>query len=105
VPLEVMDRHQVATDDIFAGRASEPLLGALAEMRKLAREHLAAAQEKLKSAPPEILPALLPLALVGPMLHRMEQAGYAPLQFEPAAPWRRQWLLWRAARDPSRIFK
>lgn len=105
VPLEVLDRHQVALADVFAGRANEPLFGALAELRKLAREHLAAAQEKLKAAPPEILPALLPLALVGPMLRRMEQADYAPLQFEPATPWRRQWQLWRAARDPSRIFK
>jgi phytoene synthase len=104
VPIEVLDRHQVATDDIFSGRTSEPLLVVLAEMRKLARAHLAAAQAKLTSAPPEILPALLPLALIGPMLRRMEQAGYAPLQFEPTAPWRRQWQLWRAARDPRRIF-
>ena len=35
----------------------------------------------------------------------MERAGYDPFQLEPAAPWRRQWLLWRAARDPSRIFR
>jgi phytoene synthase len=105
VPLEVLDRHQVNTADIFAGRSSDALHAALAELRKLARAHLAAGQEKLKSAPPEILPALLPLAPIGPMLRCMEQAGYAPLQFEPAAPWRRQWQLWRAARDPSRIFK
>jgi phytoene synthase len=105
MPVEVLDRHQVVTDDVFAGRASEPLLAALGEMRGLARAHLAAAQAKLTSAPPEILPAFLPVALVGPLLRRMERAGYAPLQFEPAAPWRRQWTLWRAARDPSRIFR
>ena len=104
VPLEVLDRHQADSADIFAGRPSEALLAALAELRGLARAHLAAAQEKLKSAPPETLPALLPLALISPMLRRMEQAGYAPLQFEPAAPWRRQWQLWRAARDPRLIF-
>ncbi len=56
---------------------------ALAEMRALARRHLAAAQAKLKSAPPEILPALLPVALVGPQLRRMERAGYEPFQLEP----------------------
>lgn len=105
VPLEVLDRHQVKTEDVFAGRASEPLLAALGEMRGLAREHLAAAQAKLTSTPPEILPALLLVALVGPMLRHMERTGYAPFQFEPAALWRRQWQLWRAARDPSRIFK
>ena len=105
VPLDVLDRHQVDTEDVFAGRASEQLLVALGELRGLAREHLAAAQAKLTSAPPEILPAFLPVALIGPQLRRMEQADYAPLQFEPAAPWRRQWQLWRAARDPSRIFR
>lgn len=105
VPLEVLDRHQVNTADIFAGRASDALHAALAELRKLARAHLAAAQEKLKSASPEILPALLPLAPIGPMLRRMERAGYAPLQFEPASPWRRQLQLWWAARDPRRIFR
>jgi phytoene synthase len=105
LPLEILGRHRVDAEDVFAGRMSEPLFAALAEMRKLAREHLAAAQAKLTSAPPEILPALLPVALVGPMLRHMERAGYAPFQFEPAAFWRRQWTLWRAARDPSRIFR
>ena len=105
VPLDVLERHRVDSADLFAGRASDALRAALAEMRALARAHLAAAQEKLKTAPPEILPALLPLALVGPTLRRMERAGYMPLQFEPPASWHRQWTLWRAARDPSRIFR
>jgi phytoene synthase len=101
VPLEVMERHQVSREDIFAAQGSEPLLAALAEMRGIARRHLAAAQVKLESAPPEILPAFLPIALVGPQLRRMERPGYR----HQISPWRRQWLLWRAARDPSRIFQ
>ena len=84
---------------------SEPLLAALAEMRAIARQHLGAAQAKLASAPAEILPAFLPVALVGPQLRRMERAGYQPFALQQIAPWRRQWLLWRAARDPSRIFR
>jgi phytoene synthase len=80
------------------------LLAALAEMRAVARQHLGAAQAKLKGAPAEILAAFLPVALVGPQLRRMDGAGYRPFAFEPIAPWRRQWLLWRAARNPSRIF-
>jgi phytoene synthase len=73
-------------------------------MRALARLHLAAAQAALASMPPEILPALLPVALVGPQLRQMERAGYRPFKSQPLSPWRRQWLLWRAARDPRRIF-
>ena len=105
VPLEILDRHQVQPADIFAERMSVLLLAALAEMRAIARRHLAAAQEKLTSAPAEILPAFLPVALVGPQLRRMERPGYQPFASQQISPWRRQWLLWRAARDPSRIFR
>src|SRR3972149_733855 len=49
VPLDVLDRHRVDSADIFVGRASDALHAALAELRKLARERLAAAQQKLKS--------------------------------------------------------
>jgi len=105
VPQEILDRHQVTPADIFAERMSLPLLAALAEMRAIARRHLAAAHEKLGSAPAEILPAFLPAALVGPQLRRMERPDYQPFAPKRMSPWRRQWLLWRAARDPSRIFR
>jgi 15-cis-phytoene synthase len=105
VPLEIVDRHRVKREDIFAAQASEPLLTALAEMRAMARQHLAAAQAKLETTSPEILPAFLPGALIGPQLRRMERASYQPFALQQIAPWRRQWLLWRAARDPSRIFR
>jgi phytoene synthase len=105
VPLEILDRHQVQSADIFAERRSAALLAALAEMREIARRHLAAAQVKLDTAPPEILPAFLPIALIGPQLRRMERRDYQPFAPQPISPLRRQWQLWRAARDPARIFK
>ena len=105
VPAEILDRHQVRTADIFSERVSAPLLAALAEMGEIARRHLAAAQVKLAAAAPKILPAFLPVALAGPQLRRMERAGYRPFALDQISPWRRQWLLWRAARDPGRIFK
>jgi hypothetical protein len=37
---------------------------------------------------------LLPAAVIGPSLGRDS----------PLPLWRRQWLIWRAARDPRRIF-
>jgi phytoene synthase len=105
MPLELLTRHGVDPNEIFAGQAGDPLRGALGEMRALARRHMASAQARLTAAPPVILPALLPVALIGPALRRMERAGYQPFQFEPASPLRRQWQLWRAARDPGRIFQ
>jgi len=105
LPLDLLNRHHVDRNELFAGRASDALRTALRELCTLARKHLAAAQAKLASVPPETLSALLPAALIGPTLQRMEGPDYDPLGFRPLAPWRRQWLLWRAARNPSRIFK
>lgn len=105
VPLEVLQRHNLAPEDIFAMQTGAPLDAALAELRRHARRQLAAARAEVASAPPEILPALLPVATAGATLKRMERRGYRPFQFEPPSRLRRQWLLWRAARKPSRIFK
>ena len=105
MPLEVLERHKFAPEDVFARETGAPLQAALAELRRHARRQLAAARAELASAPPEILPALLPVATVAATLAAMERHTYQPFQFEPPSRLRRQWLLWRAARDPRRIFK
>jgi 15-cis-phytoene synthase len=105
LPLDLMDRHGVNREDIFAAQGGDPLRAAFAEMRSHARRHLAAAQAELDAAPPEILPALLSAATVGPTLRRMERRDYAPFEIDQIPNWRRQWWLWRAARNPRRIFK
>jgi phytoene synthase len=104
VPLELLERRGVKREDIFARQAEIPLRAALAELRAHARRHLAAARAELDVAPPEILPALLPAATVGPALRRMERSSYEPFEVDQVPGWRRQWWLWRAARDPRRIF-
>ena len=101
VPMELLDRHQVRPHDIFAGRSSAGLQAAFAELRDLGRRHLDAAHQRMAALPPLAVPALLPVALVRPALMRLERGD----PFSPAeiAPWRRQWLIWRAARNPARI--
>jgi phytoene synthase len=59
-----------------------------------ARRHLDLARDLLPLVPSEMLPALLPAAVIGPSLDRER----------PLPLWRRQWLIWRAARDPQRMF-
>ncbi len=98
VPLEILQRHGAEPEDIFAGKATGQLRGALAEMRLHARRHLAEAKPLLAAAPPAALPALLPAALVRPLLSRMERRGYDPFVPNTLPQWRRQWILWRAAR-------
>ena len=101
VPMELLDRHQVRPHDIFAGRSSAGLQAALAELRDLGRRHLDAAHQQMAALPPLAVPALLPVALVRPALMRLE--GGDPFSPAEIAPWRRQWLIWRAARNPARI--
>jgi phytoene synthase len=87
--------------EIFAGRTSPSLNAALADLRGLAQRHLAAARENLSMLPAEALPAFLPVALVRPALACIERSeAFAPAEL---SPWRRQWLIWRAARNPARI--
>ena len=101
VPMELLDRHQVRPHDIFAGRSSAGLQAAFAELNDLGRRHLDAAHQQMAALPPLAVPALLPVALVRPALMRLE--GGDPFSPAEIAPWRRQWLIWRAARNPARI--
>ena len=101
LPAELLDRHRVNVADVYAGRSSAGLNALAAELRNLAHAYLAAAGAGLRALPREALPAFLPLALVGPMLDRLERSdALAPTELPP---WRRQWLIWRATRNPARI--
>jgi len=104
VPLEVLARHGIDRETVLAGQASEGLHAAFAELIRHARRQLAAAQVALAEAPDTVLPALLPVATVGPELRRMEKRGFDPFPPDPLPAWRRQYLMWRAARNPRRIF-
>jgi phytoene synthase len=84
--------------------ATPNLYAALAELRDTAREHLQRARALFKNAPPAAFAAFLPVALAGPTLRLMQRRGYDPFVELDLAPWRKQWLIWRAARNPTRIF-
>ena len=99
LPAELMDRYEAQPFDVFAGRATPELRAVLAELRLRARHRLAAARGLLTDMPPEFAPALLPVALVRPALDRMERSGYQPFSPSELPQWRRQWILWRAARS------
>lgn len=104
VPLEILARHGATREQVLGGQATPQLHEALAELRLHARRHLRAAHQLLAAAPPAVIPALLPVALAGPTLARMERRGYDPFTPIEIAAWRRQLILWRAARWPRRMF-
>jgi phytoene synthase len=101
VPLELLERHGVEPQDIFAGRSSQNLRDVFVELQDIARRHLVAAHQQMATLPGAALPAFLPIALVRPSLDRLARRDpFAPAEL---SPWRRQWLIWRAARNPARI--
>lgn len=103
VPVELLERHG-AGRTTPGGKATPELRAALAELRLIARRHLAKARELVAAAPPAVIPALLVLAPAAATLTRMERRDYEPFVPVEIAQWRRQWLIWRAARRPARMF-
>ena len=103
IPLEILRRYGAKPEDIFAGKATMELSAALAEVRLYVRGHLAAANDFLANAPAAVLPAFLPLALVRPLLERMERQADDPFVPIDLPQWRRQWILWRGARHPRAV--
>ena len=101
LPLDLLQRHGARADDAFAGIATPELKAALGAIRAVARQHLSQARPLIATLPPPLAPAVLPAALVQPALARMERAG--PFAHRPLPQWRRQWLLFRAARALKRI--
>jgi 15-cis-phytoene synthase len=102
LPADVMQRYGAQAADVFAGKATTELRATFAELRLRARQHLAAAGNLLGAAPAAVAPALLPVAVVRPVLDRMELRRYRPFNATNVPQWRRQWAMWRAARSGLR---
>jgi phytoene synthase len=101
IPVQILQRHGAGVEELFAGRVTPALRAAVADLRGLARRHFSAAAALASKLGPEAMPALLPVALVPAWLDRMDRTD-DPLRPPDIAPWRRQWMLWRAARRPLR---
>lgn len=100
LPADLLDRHGVPAEDVEAGRDSRQLRAALAELRALAREKLDSARSGARKLNTAARGALLFAAAAPLYLDRMERPDYQPFQPLPApSAWRRQWRLWRAARN------
>jgi 15-cis-phytoene synthase len=99
LPADVLGACGVTREDIVSGRGGPGLLHACADLRALARRHLAAYQAERSAILPVARSAFLPVALVEPILAAMERPGYDPLRTVIEIPrWQRIWRLWRASR-------
>jgi len=98
LPADLLSAHQVDRAEMLVGHSSPELLAALAELRSVARSHLAAARKLADGLDPGLFAAVLPLALVEPQLRAMERPGSEPFGIGTGpSQFRRQWILWRAA--------
>jgi phytoene synthase len=104
IPGDILGHFGAKAEDAFSRRMTPEWRAALAEIRIRARRHLDLVRDESAAIPPSMMPALLPAALIRPTLSLMERKTYDPFHPSDVAPWRRQWLLWRAARDPVRIY-
>jgi phytoene synthase len=105
VPVQFLEGG-TTPEDIFAGQTSPWLQNALGILRTRARDHLVACEQELARVPAATMPAFLPVALVPGYLAVMNRPDYDPFRTAvEVAQWRRQWVLWRAARRYRRIMR
>ncbi|HEX2136022.1 MAG TPA: phytoene/squalene synthase family protein [Microvirga sp.] len=96
LPQDILGRHGVVRDDIVSGRGGPGLLSAMADLRAVARRHIAQVRTLRSTISSPAEPAFRPLALVEPYLREMERRDYHPFQTAVGLPqWRRVWALWR----------
>ncbi len=97
LPLDILKEAGSSREELLAGRMTPTLSAALAHMRSIARDHLAAAEKGIPAVLRDARPAFLPIALVEPYLTAMEAPGFDPYkQVAEVAQWKRQWRLWWA---------
>jgi phytoene synthase len=99
----MVDACALDRGSLLARRSTPQLVSLMADLRSATRRHLAEAERAAADLAAAVRPAFLPLALIGPYLDRMDRPDYDPLSAGvELTPWRRQWIIWRAARRGGR---
>jgi phytoene synthase len=97
-PRDVLAQHGALAEAAAAGLMSPAMGAALGHLRDVAQSHAQAAQRAARDAAPAARAAILPLALVPARLEIFARARDPFAGVAEIAQWRRQWILWRAAR-------
>ena len=99
LPKEILDSHGVTRDDIVAGRGGPGLLGALADLRAIAADHLGKFRAERAAIRTDARAAFLPAALVEPYLAKLAKVRDPLRETVELSPLRKMWSLWRASRN------
>jgi phytoene synthase len=103
VPLQLLESNGSELEELFAGKQTTKLRAALDQLIDEGQAHLKTALALLATAPPQVRPVFLPLALVGHSLQRMSRTDSDPFAIQATSRFRTLWILWRASR--SRLFR
>jgi phytoene synthase len=99
LPADLAASHGFDRASLATRAATPALRSLLAELGAIARWHLSEAIHEIAALDPAVKPAFLPIAILGPMLDRMERTDHDPFSRRAeVSMWRRQWIVWRAAR-------
>lgn len=90
VPLSVFVAAGTSEAELLASKQTPGLLAATAQLREVARSHLAKARVALAHVPKRVRPVFAPIALVELNLDRLDRGGTTPLEpVHPAGEWRK----------------
>lgn len=95
LPWSVFAANGVHEQEIFEGRVSEGLLAALAQIKDLARDHVARAAIAIAALPRHLRPAFAMIALFSSRLSALERGAESPYSSSREIPdWRKIAALW-----------
>lgn len=105
MPLEYFELCNAKYEDVFARRVTEELRKVCKTIAERGRGYLLGVTAKGDKMPKSVWPAFLPLAAIRPTFMQTWRSSYDP--FDPTAitAMRRQWRIWRAAKDLRAIIR
>lgn len=92
LPADLISRHGVDVESVFAGRTTPELVALLADMRGVARAHLEEAMRLVATVPRTARSIFLPLALAR---HGLETPPPDPFRIAERSRLRTLWTMWR----------
>lgn len=102
IPLELLAQRDLKPTDLWAPANDDAVSVLLAEFREKARQRLSQARKMAWTIKPAAMPAFLHVALTEPYLNEAAKQGTKLLRHGgDLSQWRKQWILWKAARSES----
>jgi phytoene synthase len=98
-PADLMIQNSVLPQDILAGKTTVQIIALLGNLRDVAVRHYEEARVLIEREGHDAVAAWLPVATVPLDLRALRREASEPFAEVEVPRWRRQWVLWRAARS------